>query len=346
MKSSRLCVLTGSITVLVAAAPAAAGAPARDPKIVKLAKAALACKLEDGYFADSCPAFKAWSDNEELFADGKGDETVLSMLGDADLKVRALAAAKGFESPVALFADKAHAAALFAAAAKETDSNVARTIASYVGRIDADKLGMAADLRALAKHPVVAFRENLSAVITYFQTPAAVDAITALIADPDRGVRRAAISALSSGGITPGVEPVCALLTKQFQRTDDLVGDALWAGSSSKCPGMDKQVIAELTKRTADPTKVTNSVGIGYTLAASGVCTRTKAAELKKAGFAIGKKLVDAKLPDANTRSAGASVLVDCDPAQATAALTALARDKDSFVAKAASEKLARLKKS
>jgi hypothetical protein len=157
-----------------------------------------------------------------------------------------------------------------------------------------------------------------------------------LLNDADHEVQRSAISALSTGGITPGVEPVCKLLSEQIVRTDELAGDALWSGSASKCDGMDKRVIDELQKRVADSAKVTNAVGIGYSLAASSVCRRTKSPDLKKLGFAIGKALVSPAIKDPNTRHAALDALVTCDSAGAVALARSLTADKDKGVAEGA----------
>lgn len=319
---------------------------ARDPQIVALMTPVLACKFEEGYFDDECPAMKAWHDNEELFAEGKGDDTVFSMLGDPDEKVRILAADKSFTDTSKYFADKAHATRLFALALKETNSRVGHDLGGYVAKVDAEKLGLGPELVALAKHPLVKFREALAFyLISTNQSPSSLEVVKILLEDADPTVKENAIGSLSTGGITPDVPAVCELMKKQLVRTDDFAGKALWAGSSSKCAGIDDLVIAELEKRVADPTKVKNAVGIGYSLAASAVCNRTASADLRKKGFAIGVKLTDSKVPDPNTRRSSISVLTGCDPAGAKKVLTVLAKDKEKFVADEAKSTLAKLPK-
>jgi hypothetical protein len=336
----------GSAAATGTAAPAKGAELARDPAIVALAAPALACKFEEGYFDEECPAMKAWHENEELFADGKGNDTVFSMLGDPDEKLRVLAADKGIDGSQAYFADKAHATRLFALAKKETSAQVGHDLGGYVAKVDAEKLGLGPDLVALAKQPVVKFREALAFyLISTNQSPTSLEVLNILLEDADATVKENAIGSLSTGGITPGVPPVCELLKKQLARTDDFAGKALWAGSSSKCAGIDDVVIAELEKRVADPTKVKNAVGIGYSLAAGSVCGRTASADLKKKGFAIGVKLTDSKVPDPNTRRSSISVLTGCDPAGAKKVLSVLAKDKDKFVADEAKSTLAKLPK-
>jgi hypothetical protein len=302
-------------------------------------KPALACKFEEGYFDDECPAIKAWADNEDLFADGKGNETLLSLFGDPDVKVRILADKHSID--LSFFEDKAHAAKLFALAKAEKDESVAHDLARYVAKVDAEKLGLGAELKELAKHPSKKFREGIAFyLISSHQGPVALEVEQMLIDDADPGVQSNAISALSTGGITPGVEPICKLLTKQLSRTDNLHGEALWAGGSSKCAGMKDQVAVELDKRTKDPSKITNAVGIKYALAAGDLCRDETPPAMKKKGFELGKRLTDTKVPDPNTRRSGLGVLVTCDPAAAATILAGLAKDKDKFVADEAKKKL------
>ena len=236
------------------------------------------------------------------------------MMGDPDVKVRTLAVEHGVGNAATFFADHAKAARLFAMAQNEKSTSVARSLVGLVTRLDADKLGLGGELVALAKSPNAAVRKALTSAIAHAQGPSTLAVITTLLNDPDREVKRSAISALSTGGITPAVDPVCKLLSEQIARTDNSAGDALWSGSSSKCEGMDKAVLEELGKRVADLSRVTNAVGIGYELAATGVCSRTKSPELKKTGFQILKKLTTSAVKDPNTRSAAVGGLSDCDP--------------------------------
>jgi hypothetical protein len=107
---------------------------------------------------------------------------------------------------------------------------------------------------------------------------------------------------------------------------------------------MKDQVAAELDKRTKDPSKITNAVGISYGLAASDLCRQETPPAMKKKAFELAKRLTDAKVPDANTRRSALGVLTRCDPAGAAAVLGALAKDKDKFVAEGAKKELDALK--
>lgn len=72
--------------------------PGNDPAIVALAKKALTtCKWEGGPekafagFVSDCAELKAWNDEKEMFADKKGEATLVAMIEDPDEKVRYLA---------------------------------------------------------------------------------------------------------------------------------------------------------------------------------------------------------------------------------------------------------------
>ncbi len=307
--------------------------PSRDPKILALAASAAACTYEEGSFDAECPAYRAWSDEEALFEGGKGDDTVFSLSGDPDEKLRVLASEKPLDDSRAYFKDKGRARLLYAMAQRETLPWLETRLGEWVVRTDAEALGLVAEYRELAKKSSVAMRKSIATSIGYHQTPLVLEVTRALLADPDASVQASAISALSFGGITPPSEPVCTLLTEQIARNDNLVGEALWAGSSSQCPGMHDLVIAELTKRVGDPTRITNALGIRLSLAAGGVCSRTSSEELKKKGFEVALKLTNAKVPDVNTRTAGLSALASCDKNAARNALTSLTKDKDKRVA-------------
>ena len=321
-----------------APAPRAASGK-RDAKIMALAKAALACKFaDDGTFDEDCAAFSAWRENEALFEDGRGNETLFSMLGDSDEKIRVLGGAKQISEAKTFFADKGRATKLFAIAKEQPEAG--REVGTYVAYVDAERLGLANELKALTKHPSTPFRKGLASVITHHQSPAALAAINVLLGDREPTVQEAAINALSAGGTTPAVEPVCQLLVKQLARPERAGAAALAAASTSKCAGMDTQIVFELTKRTADPKKITNAVGPSYGLAASGVCARTQSADLKRKAFAVGRKLTDSAVPDVNTRRSAMAVLRDCDATAAAAAFKTLSKDKDKSVSDGAKKEL------
>jgi hypothetical protein len=184
-----------------AARTGTASGPPRDPQIMALAQAALACPFEYGSFDTEGPAYRAWDDNTLLLADGKGNDTLFSMYGDPDEKVRTLATTKHYLN-AQYFADPDRAKALFALAAKEKTSWISSSLASFVASVDAEKVGLSTELLAFGKHPLVAFRRSLANIITRNQTPTAVKVVEILLEDPDTSVQEAAVGALSAGGFT------------------------------------------------------------------------------------------------------------------------------------------------
>jgi hypothetical protein len=322
---------------------------ARDPRVMALAKTAAACKFEESYFDEECPGYKAWKDDEPLFADGKGDDTLLSMLGDKDAKIRVLAADKGFSDPGKITGNAARARELFAIVQRETVDHVGGMVAYQAARVDVEKFGLQQDLLACGKHALVEVRRNISYAIAFQQGPAALH-LTALLLDDaskdrlGREVREQATSNLSMGGITPGTPEVCAMLERQMATAGPIGASALRAAGSSKCPGMLAKAAETLTKRTQDPSKITNHEGVNYTLAVDDVCGRPATTpELKKVGFGVAKKLSQVNEP--NTKRGSARVLQKCgEREEAKAALEVLAGDKDKFVADEAKKVLAEMK--
>ncbi|EYF06380.1 Hypothetical protein CAP_1910 [Chondromyces apiculatus DSM 436] len=335
---------SGAPAPIPSAAPAeAAPAQAGDPKILKLAEAALACPLEEGRLAYECEGYKAWSEEQDLFSDHeKAWPTLLAMLESPDEKRRLLAADK-FYMPSSVD-DKAMVDRVVAVQKKETNPQVAKDLASLLARIDMVKLGHGDDLRALAKHPEKEVRESIAFyLLRPHQNPTTLEVLGILLQDPERDVKRQAIGALSP--TTDSTEAVCKIVREQMKRTDDLVGEALKTASRTRCEGIHGEVIDALAKNTTDATKIVNAVGVDYALAVEWACRETPKPEAKKKGFAVAKKLTDVKVPDANTRRAALSALGVCDAAAATSVLTALGKDKDKYVSEAAAKELAELKK-
>jgi hypothetical protein len=320
---------------------------ARDPKIVELAKAALACKFEEGSFDGECVAFTAWADNGELLENGKGNDTLLSMLSDPDERIRVLASRQGIICWDDYFTDEGHAKALFAAAAKETNGVVAGSLAALIADVDVEKLGLGVELRALAKHPVMEFRLHLARTILYQETSAAIETLGILLRDSDEEVYGMALSSLSdatSGSERPSTERLCEFMNRELDQTGTMLSDALVAASSSTCDDMTDRVIAAITKLVEDPSKV-GKQSSNLARAVSGLCFTNKADGLNPQGFAIAQKLVDARVADPFTRAVAIDALADCDPAKARAAILVLTHDKDRFVADRAKRKLQELAK-
>jgi len=142
------------------AEPPAKGLAAKDndPAIVALAKDAAQCKPDGSRLEYNCPGFKAWRDSA-LFKDAKSDKTLANMLDDTDEKVRFLAADRFAERNTE---DAAVAKRVLAAAQAETSALVADRLGKALGKIDATKTGIAADVsKVIADHKLVELRLGL-----------------------------------------------------------------------------------------------------------------------------------------------------------------------------------------
>jgi hypothetical protein len=334
------------------AAPAATSAPStgvplgtRDPEIVELAHAALACKFEQGAFDFDCVEYRAWAQNEAIFVDGRGDNTVLSMLADRDERMRVLAIRRGFRHPEKYLAVKEHAAIVLAAAANETNERVSQSIAYLVVAIDADALDLGIELRALAKHPSLGFRRALARFVAKRKTPSAIDTFEILLNDREHDVQEYALIGLA--GIdydgTPPNSRLCNILSTQLDRKGSLYVAALYGAGCSFCMGMARRAIAEISNLVAEPSNVTAEMGLYFSLATRHSCEMSKADGLNEQAFAIGKKLVDPRILSETTRVAAMGVLVSCDPKRAHNVLRGLVDDKTQLVADSARRMLQEL---
>jgi len=128
----------------VKAEPPAKGLAAKDndPAIVALVKEAVKCKPDGSRLEWNCDGFKAWRDSK-LFGDAKSDKTLANLLEDPDEKVRFLGADR---FAVRASEDAAIAKRVLAAAQAETSTLVADSLGKALGKIDANKAGIAADV--------------------------------------------------------------------------------------------------------------------------------------------------------------------------------------------------------
>jgi hypothetical protein len=308
---------------------AATSAPSpRDPKLADMAKAARACAQGDKVydFDSDCSGYKAWRDSD-AFADGKGDDTVFSLLGDPDPRFHYLAFSKTIQP--AYWKDPAHAKALFALVRSETVDDVLRKLADYVALVDADAAGLGSELKSLAKHPSASFRKELaSEIVRRSQSTVALEVEQLLLADSDKDVKESAIFALAADG-TLASDPVCQLLTQQITRADDdLYAAGIDAAMSSACPGLRDKALGELEKRVADPTKVGMHAGALFARALGARCMHADVPDKdKKHLFALGAKLVDPKVPDSMIRERAVDTLFLCDWASLEKMLPKLRKD-------------------
>lgn len=341
MRSSSLLAVL-SVLVVTAVVDAA---PAKDAKIVALANAALKCEFKEGAFDVDCKAYEAWGDNFVLFEDGKGDATIFAMLEDKEPKVRVLASEKacGWLRDRPNFRDdKAKIAHLIAAAKKETNVDLAHSLGDCVADIDFDKLGLANDLEALAKHTLPEFRAALGySLYSKKQTPLRLAVTKGLIADAAPNVRDGALGGLSSGAKRGKAPEACKLMGEQIP---SLGGESLFHVTQSGCNDTFDALAAALVGRAAKP-EVAAKQGRWLAVATAAMCEGGANAAQKSKGFAAAKSLTDPTLKNADWRNLGIQAAVKCDPAASKALLTTLSSDADKKVAEWAKTTLEKLDK-
>lgn len=311
----------------------------RDPQIMALAKPALGCKFDDNFDA-GCPALNAWRDSD-LFKDGKGDETLLSMLGDDDVKMRLLAADHRLSDEV--LSDKVHVDRLLEMAGKERNEFVAEAFGETIGRVDVERLGVATQVLDLAKRSSSPFRRGLTMMIEHHpSSPTALTVVKEFLTEASSsGVPSVVFSRLGRAGNVPAV---CDFLKEQVQRID--WSTPLPPASLSSCDGMKALVFDEVKKRTKSPTSLSLTAGDDILKAAQNLCLARSTPEAqKKTVFQVVKALTETKVNN-RIRLRATERLASCDANAAKPALSSLSKDKDVFVAKEAERQLERLNKS
>ena len=245
-----------------------------DSDVMALAAAAKTCPFERGSFDWNCAAYKAFGrENDDLFEGGAANATLLAMLEDEDIRMRSLAADRGFQAGRLFFADKKHAERLLAVVEKERDASLLGRYGRFVAMIDAERTQLGDKIKAYTKHPSLELRQSwANSVLPQHPSAFSLGLVKQLIDDPDNSVRRSAISSLSSGGRTRPSPEICATLGSQLTREDRLAEEALEAGSTSKCDGMDGKVMTEIEKRAKDLKKVTSEEGLDLRSPLSSLC--------------------------------------------------------------------------
>ncbi len=312
-----------------------------DPDILLLAEQAKTCKFERASFDSSCPAYKAWwNENEDLFEGPDGNATILSMLESEDIRMRVLAIDQGFESGRSFFGDKATAERLLKVISKEGEPRILTRLGRFTAFINAEKLGLEDALTAFTKHPQADFREAVaSSTLPLQPTAFSLELTKKFMDDADNSVKRAALAALSGNGRTRASAALCTTLEAQLTRTDDLLAEALEAGATSKCQGMQEATLAELEKQAKKPESKLSD----FRSPISSLCWGWKTDEkIKKRTFDSLLALFQRSTDSWDKRSA-LYLFRSCDPARAKGVITPLLQDKDEEVRKEAQDELTRI---
>ena len=309
-------------------APSAAPAPlptsVRQPAIVKLAKTAAACPLDEkGALQYDCEALEGWRAEEAAFEGGKGSLTILSLLEDPDPKLRQAAAARSDVLDEAFFADRDHAARYVAIVARETDAPTAKELGRRFGSIRADALGLEAEVFALTDHPLVVLRGQLGwnlALSRPTLSPFELAVMEKLANDADLLVRTNAIRRL--GGQSGPEDGRCRLLGRAARRADASGAEAVEVIAKGGCERLIPKLIDTLEAKVSAlpaqaPPLPLQAIGNQYGEAAKALCQREPQLDVatRKRVFAVGAALLEKE--DCWVRASGLRAIEACDAAAA-----------------------------
>ena len=187
-------------------APNGAAAPGNDPTIVALATLALSCKWEAEPamgLSRECAAALAWSDATQGFVRGRGDDTLVNMLGDVDERVRWLGASKLHTSGKRYREEKALADRVVTASERETSPRVGAALGLAVADIQLEKTQTFDRIRAMGvHHALVPLRVTLIANLAWHNpsSAGAYELTREMVRDSEKDVRLAAIQAFWMAG--------------------------------------------------------------------------------------------------------------------------------------------------
>jgi HEAT repeat protein len=315
-----------------------------DAAILALAQATKKCEFSGAQFSWDCPEFKAWREpNKDLFEDVAGNPTLLAMLEDADIRMRALVVERGFVAGRTFFANKQNAARLLAVLDRERETSILRAVGKLVAQIDGER-AFGKELEGLTKHPSSEFRKAFAGeLLPQHPTEFSLKLVKLFLEDPDWGVRRAALRSLGSDEGTRSTGPVCGFLKSQMVRNDKLASDAILAGLASDCPGMLNDAMAQVEKRAQAPAATLNEEDFDPTSRLSSLCWSSETPDaIKTRAFNVAVT-VATKLEGSWPKRSWLGLLRHCDVNRAKAALAPFSKDSDSDVAELATSEMQRV---
>ncbi len=223
----------GATTTAAAVKQGGLHASDSDPRVVALAKKALACAWIDGSFEYTCKEFKKWQESK-LLKDGKADKTLLNLLEDRDEKIRFLAAQALNKSGREYRTDPQLARRLVAVAKAETSEHVASDLGSAVGKLNTKLTGLELEVKGLIKnHRLNTLRQQLAANVLITNQGFYEFMLMLATEEKDKDVRRAVVSAFWVGTPFNKTDDVCALWLRVANTEQDpiIAGEAAYSCS-------------------------------------------------------------------------------------------------------------------
>ncbi len=232
---------TTSSATATARAAVGLAAPDNDPAVVSAARAVLTgCDFNQsgGYFLPTCDAVKAFQSHPALDAVA-GQRTLVTMLADADPRVRGLAARGLVAKGRAYRSDGDLAQAAIAALARETHKGVALQLADAVARISGKASHSLDALKQVAaSHPMREVRARLIGPLLGYNAAELFDFVkTRASADPDEQVRVAAVTAFWGNAPKQRHAEVCAFWLACLQGDGSVAGRCGYYLAAKRSPG-------------------------------------------------------------------------------------------------------------
>lgn len=221
---------TARATATAQAAAKGIDAPGNDPKVVELAKKALGCEWQKTGFKYDCADLKAWKESE-LLKEGKADETLVSMLEDDNERVRWLAAQALSSRGKAYRTDEKLAKRVLAAAQAEKNEAVASNLGSALGRINAEKTGLEAEIKKLIEsHQLQQLRRSTVSAVLFSNRQFYEFHMALAKGEKNKDVRKAAISAFWTGTPSDKYDQTCAMWLDRVvnDEDDNIAGEAAY----------------------------------------------------------------------------------------------------------------------
>jgi hypothetical protein len=309
-----------------------------DPSIRALVAGVLQCKFDEVYmrFDWECETHKAWK-NSDLLEQDAGQEALLAMLSDTNVRVRALATTKNLSSEW-LEKDRTRPRYLLERVAMETEARVAETMAEWVSGVDIERFELQTPYRAMSQSPNPKVRAASARLYSLHKSAFAREVVATLLEDADIEVQSAAAKSLA---YTTDVR-ACELAKKKVAQVPAF--KVLQALSSGMCDGVAALVMRQLFTRTKAPNAdaLENDVSIGF--AASTICKFNNDPAVRREGIAVGQRLTAVTWNDGLSTFLGVDVLVACGGQSAKGHLQTLARSKKENIASPARRALEELK--
>ena len=310
-----------------------------------MARAASACQTyESGGFDASCPAYKTWSEAKDAFTEGKGDAALVALLGDADAKVRYLAASKLNQYGTTFRSDRALAAGVVAAAEREKSAFSGSEVGAAAGHVRVRDTGTFGRIEAMVNtQGVPELRRGILSNLLYNNQDddPVFDLVRGATKDADSSVAMTALKAFWTGGMRKA-DRTCQLYAENTDNgNDDLAAEAsndlAWFG---KCASRYDGLLDSLERRV----KAGSLSSTSYVTAARHVCEDAGANDKqRKRAAALGRRMVGKKDFKAWIRVSALETVIKCDAGNGGRSFVGgFKGDTDKAVADKARELLAR----